>query len=244
MRGSAVRGELRAAGFNADMILANLRRLRSLTDSLEWDTGEPGWAGYQECTHVARDRDRKGRFLRRALEHSNPATVLDLGANDGHFSRIAVDHGAHAIALDGDEAVLDRLYRNLGGIPISVVLADLTNPTPSQGWRGAERPALSQRADPDLVIAYGLIHHLIYTASIPPHSVLEWLRGFEAPVALELVTPADEMVGVLTANKLDEELHPGRTEPEFRRMLEDHFQVIAEDTLEGGSRVLFHLLPV
>lgn len=243
MRGSAVRQELKAAGFNAEMILANVRRLRSLVESLDWDSGEPGWAGYQECTHVARDRDQKSKFLGAALGRANPLMVLDLGANDGHFSRIAADHGANVVAVDGDQMVLDRLHRHLGGAAISVVLADLTNPAPSQGWRGAERPGLFERVSPDLVIAYGLIHHLIYTASVPPRSVLEWLRDFEAPLALEFVAPDDEMVGVLTANKVDEELHSGRSEPEFRRLLGEHFEVGAEQALGNGSRILFYLTP-
>ena len=243
MRGSSVRGELKAAGFNAEMILANVRRLRTLVATLKWDSGEAGWAGYHDYSHVARDRDQKSEFLAYALGRANPRVVLDLGANDGHFSRIAASHGAHTVAVDGDETVLDRFYNHLGGASISVVLADLTNPAPSQGWRGAERPGLFERVSPDLVVAYGLIHHLIYTASVPPTSVLGWLRSFEAPLALEYVSPSDEMVAVLTANKLDEELHSGRTESEFRNLLADYFEVGSEHSLGGGSRTLFYLIP-
>jgi hypothetical protein len=177
------------------------------------------------------------------LDRVDPTMVLDLGANDGHFSLVAAKHGSHAVAVDGDEAVLDDLYRRSRGADLSVVLTDLNNPTPSQGWAGAERPALLQRVRPDLVIAYGLIHHLIYTSSIPPRGVVQWLRSLDAPVALEFVGPADEMVAVLTANKLEEELHPGRTEEEFRRLISEYFTIGAETTLGEGSRVLFDLSP-
>ncbi|HLV91402.1 MAG TPA: methyltransferase, partial [Acidimicrobiia bacterium] len=170
-------------------------------------------------------------------------TVLDLGANDGHFSRIAAGRGALAVAVDGDEPVLDRLHASLDGEPIATVLADLTNPSPSLGWRLTERPGLWERVDPDLVVAYGLIHHLIYTASVPPTSVLDWLREFECPIVVEFVSPEDEMVKVLTANKEEAELHPGRTEAEFRSLLDGRFTVKAEQALEGGTRILFHLLP-
>lgn len=243
LKGTAVRSRLGEAGFNAGMILANVRRLRSLVASLSWDPEDGGWSGYQECAHVTRDRDHKAAFLVSALDELAPDSVLDLGANDGHFSRLAAQLGAHVVAVDGDEAVLDRLYLGLDGLPVSVVVADLTNPAPSQGWRGQERPGLFQRVRPDMVIAYGLVHHLIYTASVPPASVVEWLRGFEVPIVLEFVAPGDEMVAVLTANKLDSELHPGRTEAEFRTLLAGHFEVEAEETLAEGFRTLLRLSP-
>lgn len=243
MKGSAVRSELKTAGFNSDLILANVARLKKLITSMDADPAGAGWAGYQECAHVGRDRDLKSGFLSQTLQEGSFATVLDLGANDGHFSSIAAAAGAHAVAVDGDEAVLERLYRSIAGRSISVVLADLANPSPSQGWREQERPGLWERVDPDLVVAYGLIHHLIYTASIPPASVVDWLRSFDCPVIVEFVSPADEMVKVLTANKEEAELHTGRTEAEFRQLVSERFTVAAEQPLEGGTRILFRLLP-
>jgi hypothetical protein len=100
-----------------------------------------------------------------------------------------------------------------------------------------------ERANPDHVIAYGVIHHLIYTASIPPVAVLDWLRSFDAPIALEYVSPDDEMVGKLTANKLEQELHPGRSEADFRVLMDRDFDIRKEHALEGGTRVLFDLVP-
>jgi hypothetical protein len=192
---------------------------------------------------VGRDRDTKTGFLVAMLDRIQPGQVLDLGANDGHFSLVAAGHGSHAVSVDGDETVLDDLYRRSRGTDLSVVLTDLNNPAPSQGWAGMERPSLFDRAHPDLVIAYGLIHHLIYTASIPPRAVIDWLRRLEAPVALEFVAPDDDMVAVLTANKLDQELHPGRTEGEFRDILGERFVVNSEKPLGTGTRVLFDLAP-
>ncbi len=243
MSGASVRGDLKAAGFSADLILANVRKLRSLVESLHWDHGVEGWSDYHTCDHVGRDRKTKGEFLRDALGRSRPKRVIDLGANDGYFSTIAADTGALAIAVDGYEPVLEELYGRSQGKNISIVVSELTNPSPAQGWAGRERPALMERANPDHVIAYGVIHHLIYTASIPPAAVLEWLRSFDAPVALEYVSPDDEMVGKLTANKLEQELHPGRSEAEFRVLLDRAFDIRKEHVLEGGTRVLFDLVP-
>lgn len=242
MSGAAVRNELKTAGFSADLILANVRKLRKLVTSLEWDPSGEGWVEYQSCDHVGRDRQAKGDFLQSAIEEHGPERVLDLGANDAYFSELAATKGALAIAVDGDEEVLDAVYRR--GSSVSIVVGDLTNPSPSQGWAGLERPGLDQRAAPDLVVAYGLIHHLIYTASIPPQSVIDWLASYECPVVVEFVDPGDEMVAKLTANKTEEELHTGRTRSEFERLVAARFRTGDTRELGDGVRVLYRLVPV
>lgn len=243
LRGEAVRSSLAEAGFSADMILTNVRKLRALVESLEWEPDDPGWSEYHGCDHVGRDRDAKAGFLGTALEQHHPDLVLDLGANDGHFSRVAVGTGAVAVAVDGDEMVLDRLYTSLPeGISLVPVLSDLGNPSPSQGWAGVERPALFSRAAADLVIAYGLIHHLIYTASIPPAGVVEWLASFNCPVVVEFVAETDPMVARLTANKREDELHGDRSREDFERLVSAHFRIADQAALEGGTRHLYHLV--
>jgi hypothetical protein len=243
LRGEAVRSSLAEAGFSADMILTNVRKLRALVESLEWDPDDAGWSEYHGCDHVGRDRDAKTAFLGAALERGRPGVVLDLGANDGHFSRVAVAAGAVAVAVDGDEMVLDRLYSSLPEeISLIPVLSDLANPSPSQGWAGVERPALFARADPDLVIAYGLIHHLIYTASIPPAGVVDWLASFGCPVVVEYVAQDDPMVARLTANKREDELHGDRSREDFERLVSAHFRIADQAALEGGTRHLYHLV--
>lgn len=244
LEGEAVRSSLAEAGFSADLILNNVRKLRALVESFEWDADEGTWASYQQCDHVGRDREAKSEFLASVVAETRPEVVLDLGANDGHFSRVAVAGGALAVAVDGDEAVLDRLYRSLpAGMPIVPVLADLANPSPSQGWAGAERPALFHRVAPDLVVAYGLIHHLIYTASVPPVLVLDWLAGFRVPLVVEFVAPDDPMVARLTANKHADELHADRDREGFERLATARFQMGESVDLQGGTRRLYHLRP-
>jgi hypothetical protein len=243
MGDQSVRRELGEAGFTADLILANVRKLRKLVSSLEWDGSDEGWSTYVECSHVTRDRATKGEFLATALDRLGSRRVIDLGANDGHFALIAANKGAVAIAVDSHEPVLDALYRDKPVPGLSIVLTDLGNPSPSQGWAGQERPSLVERARPDLVIAYGLIHHLIYGASIPPREVVRWLASFKCPVLVEYVSPEDEMVVKLVGNKLPHELHRGGKEKDFRSLIDEFFTVVAEQSLGEGTRILFALEP-
>ncbi len=242
MSGAAVRQDLKTAGFSADLILANVAKLQRLVSGLEWDGSGHGWVEYEACSHVERDRATKGKFLEDAIGRHSPTRVLDLGANDGFFSEIARRHGALAVAVDGDEQVLDALYRR--GTTVSLALGDLTNPSPAQGWAGVERPSLFSRARPDLVIAYGLIHHLIYTASIPPATVVEWLASFDCPVLVEFVSPEDPMVARLTANKTSAELHLGRAPDEFESILGSRFGTVGRTELGDGVRALYEVVPL
>ena len=241
LEGAAVRDELGSSGMNAELILANVRKLRTLVAKIEIDDDDHGWITYDACSHVGRDRDSKAEFLRAAIEVNKPSRFLDLGANDAHFSEIAADRGAVAVAVDGDQPVLDAVYRR--GSEVNIVVSDLTNLSPSQGWAGQERRDLVGRARPDMVLAYGIIHHLIYTASVPPTAVVDWLASFGCPVVVEFVAPDDEMVQTLIANKHQEELHPNRTKESFLELLEDEFDVLDTLTLGQGTRTLFSLQP-
>jgi hypothetical protein len=239
-----VRQDLKTAGFSKDMILKNVGNLRTLIESLGAKSRSPGWTDYHRCEHVGRDRATKAAFLEVALRHHAPSRVVDLGANDGHFSQIAAGHGAHAIAIDSDEAVLEQLYRRSHGTRLSIALADLANPSPAQGWSSTERPSLFERARPDLVVAYGVIHHLIYGGSIPPSAIVTWLRRFDCPVVLEYVAPADDMAVRLIGNRLDHVLHSGLGENDFRDLVSAGFSTVAEEKLGAGTRLLLHLDPV
>ncbi len=237
------RDRLQKAGFSLGLILANVRRLRRLIERLRWSPSRTAWTDYASHPHVAQDRSTKIRFLREAIESVAPALVLDLGANDGTYCRVVAEHGCRVVALDADESVLDRVYQSAPAHGISVVLCDVTDPSPSQGWRNRERPDIFDRIRPELVIAYGLIHHLLYKASIPLREIVEWLRSFGCPIVVEFVEPDDPLVRVITADKKPWEVHPERTDAQFRALAGHGFSVARWRALPSGHRHLYLLVP-
>ena len=108
--------------------------------------------------------------------------VLDLGANDGRFSRVAVDAGASlAVAVDGDHLVVDHLYRALraeGERRILPLVLDLADPSPALGWRSRERPSFVERVRPDLVLCLAVIHHLALSNTVPFDEIVAFLHDF------------------------------------------------------------------
>jgi hypothetical protein len=152
-----VRGELSRAGFGPKIIAAQIANLQRAVDRLEWKASASTWSTYSERGHYTdRDLDAKADFVTRATAGLRAPTVLDLGANDGHFSRVALAAGASlAVAVDGDHLVVDHLYRQLrrdGEARILPLVVDLADPSPGLGWRSRERLPFVERVRPDLVL--------------------------------------------------------------------------------------------
>jgi hypothetical protein len=245
--GRDVRSELKAAGFRKELIQANVRGLRKIVSGLTRSDASGTWDTYAaEFAHVAAQRAAKSEFVTAHTAAHPPRMVWDVGANDGHFSKLAAPHADYVLALDGDDVVLDDLYRALTATGIRNVLPivqDVANPSPGLGWRNAERPPLAERSTPDLVLCLAVIHHLVVARNIPLRSVLDWLADLDSRVILEYVPPDDPMVRGLTANKRPHEIHADYDEASLRRYLDERFVIEAEQPVPSGSRRLFALRP-
>ena len=109
-----VKTELKRAGFKKELIVANVRRLEKLVRGLEWKPGATEWSGYEATTsYDEADAARKEEFVREVVHTREWSLVWDIGCNEGRHSRIAAENARYVVALDGDAAVVDRLYRSL-----------------------------------------------------------------------------------------------------------------------------------
>lgn len=239
-----VRSELSEAGFDAPLILGNVRRLQKVVDKTTWTPSTSTWSDYASCGHVATQRSPKEAFVRNVAGKRHRRLVWDLGANDGHFSIAVAPHADTVVAVDGDEETIEGLYRRLsGGGPSNVLplVMNLADPSPGLGWRGLERRPLEQRSTPDLVLLLAVIHHMVIGSNLPLGAVIAWLRSFDAEIVFEWVPIDDPMSQQLTANKRATEVHADYTEGDLRAYLAEAFTVVDETPLEG--RRLFHLAP-
>jgi hypothetical protein len=246
--GRDVRSEYKDAGFSKEMIEANVKGLRGIVEKLTWNPDTSRWNRYAaDCDHVHLQRDAKADFVSSVLAHGPFDTIWDVGANDGHFSKLAAQHADYVLALDADELVLDELFRSLeteGPTNVLPILQDLADPSPGIGWRGLERPPLFDRSTPDLVLALAVVHHLVIGRNIPLASFVDWLASLNAPIVLEFVPPDDPMVVALTANKKPHEVHRDYTETSLREYLKDRFVIENEQAVPAGGRRLFYLVPI
>ena len=238
------RSEVRRAGFRKELIDANAARLEKLVRKLEWGAGETAWSGYGKRTHYeAPELERKDRFVREACSRQPWRLAWDLGCNDGRYSRIAAEHAGSVVALDGDHATVDALYRSLraeGEQRILPLVMDLADPSPARGWRGRERVRLEDRGGPDLVLCLALVHHLSIAANVPLAEVVDWLASLGAALVVEFAGREDPMVKRLLSRKRDDS-HPDYDVARFEAELSSSFEIVRREEL--ATRTLYEARP-
>lgn len=249
VEGRTVERDVRRAGFSAELIKANVRRLRKLVDRLDWDPGTSAWTGYREDNSYAdEDAARKAAFVGAVASARRRGMVWDLGANDGIYSRIAAPHAGAVLAMDADHPTVERLYRRLrsegtgGAGNILPLVVDVCDPSPDQGWRLTERRRLEVRGAPDLTLALALVHHIAITGNVPLAEVVRWLASLGGELVVEFPTREDPMVRRLLAGKR-EGLHADYEPELFERLLGDALEVRRREALPSGTRILFHAVP-
>lgn len=240
-----VRAELRAAGFGAALIRNNVARLRRTVEKLRWAPARSTWSEYaREHGYEDADLERKAAFVARVLESRRWSLVWDVGCNTGTYSRLAAGHAEYVLALDADHVVVDRLYRALrdeGRTTILPLVADVADPSPGLGWRGAERRPLDRRGAPGLLLCLALAHHLVIGRNVPLADFVDWLAGFGADVILEFADRGDPMVERLLRHREAQSFDYSRAAAETA--LARRFAVAARAELAGGARTLYHCRP-
>jgi len=236
--------ELKRSGLDKAVVAGQIKGLRRLVERIRLRRSDSAWSTYGDRAHYTdADLEAKERFVVAVAAERRPATVWDLGANDGRFSRLVADHAGYVVAVDGDHEVVDRLYRRLrdeGEERILPLVMDLADPSPARGWRGVERAAFFGRSRPDLVLALALVHHLAIGRNVPLPEVVGLLADSgAADVVVEFPTPEDPMVRRLLRNKR-EGTHDDYTLAAFEAALDSHFEVVRREDLPSGTRVCFH----
>ena len=164
-----------------------------------------------------------------------------MGCNTGTFSRIAGEHADYVVSMDGDWMAIERLYRAQQSRPdrtkILPLVVDLSDPSPSQGWRGLERKSLPERGKPELTLCLALIHHIVIGSNIPLAEFISWLAGLGTSLVIEFVGRDDEMVQRLLRNK-DDQYDDYRPEI-FESELAKRFEIRDRRPLKGGKREIY-----
>src|SRR5687768_12270942 len=97
-------------------LLGLIESLESAVRQLRWEPGGTEWGDYYGDTNYTDDAMRhKMDLVARCLDDSRPATLWDLGANTGRFSRLASQRGIETLSLDIDPLAVERNYLDARG---------------------------------------------------------------------------------------------------------------------------------
>ena len=236
-----VRSELKSAGFNKEMILANIRKMRKLVSKLSWQGDGSEWGSYEEFHNYSEDDHLlKESFIEECVAASEANLVWDIGCNTGQFSKIAAKNARQVVAMDLDHFAVERLYREIkaeGVDNILTLVQNVADPSPNWGWRNSERTDLKTRARPDLVLCLALIHHVVISANIPLEEFIGWLADASDQLVMEYVSRSDDKVEALLRNKEDK--YSDYSRQNLERTLERHYGIVRQLSLESGNRFLY-----
>ena len=222
------------------------KRLQSSLRRLNPKPGaDTGWSSYME-TH-SYDRQAfaaKESFVRGALEEFKPAKVLDVGANTGHFSRIAASIGSEVVAVDADASCAAESFARARkeNLPVLPLVVDIARPTPSLGWRNDESASFLDRArgNFDAVLMLALVHHLLVTERVPLREIIDLSAELtKSLLVIEFVPLEDPMFKRLLRGR--DALFAGYDREIFEAACQRRFEIIRTSELPGTGRWLYLL---
>jgi len=228
----------------SDQTLNNLfQSLRLTVESLKLPKIVTEWGDYYSGTNYTEEQfSQKRKVVSEWIEQVRPSKVLDLGANDGTFSRIACAKADLVVSSDIDPIAVEKNFSyatkhsltNL--IPI---IQDLTQPSPGIGWALKERLPLRDRLKPDLGLALALIHHLAISNNTPFEKIFDFFANLAPNWIIELPTKEDSQVQRLLQNR--EDIFTNFTLDGFEKAALQHFEILKRCPIDGSQRFLYLL---
>jgi ribosomal protein L11 methylase PrmA len=219
-------------------LLGLIDSLRSATEYLRWKPADTEWHDYYTTSNYSTSAlEHKKQLVAEMLDavEPNPASVWDLGANTGLFSRIASTRGIPSVAFDMDPAAVEINYLDCvakGETNLLPLVLDITNPSAGLGWENQERMSLLDRAPVDVALALALVHHLAISNNLPLHRIARFLGQICRSLLIEFVPKTDPQVQKLLASREDifEEYNQEAFEAAFNQCFVIQRQQIIADT--------------
>jgi hypothetical protein len=192
-----------------------IESLRKNIDTLKLPIGTSQWSNY----YGTRDRSyfhtdlspgdwqKKQDVIEKLLAELAPRSVLDVGANTGHYSKLAAQLGSRVTACELDVAALTQCYEQarmekLNVLPLAVNVFS-NSPTPGRG--GVPCPPPTQRLRSELVMGLALIHHVVAMQRLPVERVVETFAAMsERWLLLEFVPPLKARIGASPVVNVDD----------------------------------------
>ena len=214
--------------------------LYNFVNKLKAKKARSTWDDYYTDTILgAAYLDTKTKMVQAFCSEIEFKSVLDLGANDGHFSLLFKDK--KVVAIDADANCIDTLYNrvNKAQIDILPLVINMASPSPAIGWNNNERLSITARLKAELVIALALVHHLAIANNVPLEMIAAWLLPMGPYLLIEFVPKTDEKVQLLLQNR--EDIFGDYSLENFKTIFGKGYTIIQEQAIDNTGRFLFLL---
>ena len=224
-------------------LLALIDNLKGTVNGLHWKPTGTEWADYYSDTNYSKESfATKGSLVADFLSQipDTAKTCWDLGANNGEFSRLAVQHGLQTIAWDIDPAAVEQAYlegKKSGQNSLLPLVQDLRNPSTNLGWASHERDSLISRGPADVLLALALVHHLAIGNNVPLPMIAEFFAQIGHWLIIEFVPKEDSQVQRMLVARKD--IFSSYDLNGFESAFAPHFETVVKTPIEGTSRTLY-----
>lgn len=217
------------------------KKLQDLIISLKFPLKDSEWGEYYTFTNYDEDAfECKKSIINSYFDKISPKSLWDLGANNGLFTRLASSRDIYSVAFDIDPIACEKNYNMIKKNKekdILPLLFDLTNPSPSIGWANKERPAISGRQTPDMIMALALIHHIAISNNVPLVKIAEYFSSMSKYLIIEFVPKEDSQVQKLLSTR--EDIFTNYTVEGFEESFSKYYTMLEKQNVVNSERILY-----
>jgi hypothetical protein len=218
-----------------------IESLISTVKKLSWKPGGTEWGNYYDITNYSDTAfEHKKQLVGEWTRRIAPNQVWDLGANNGVFSRVAVEAGSQVMSFDIDPAAVEQNYRQVKAEQnerLLPLLLDLTNPSPAIGWANRERDSFGAHGPVEMALALAVIHHLAISNNVPLPQLADFFAETAKWLVIEFVPKSDSQVKKLLASR--EDIFPAYTRQGFEAAFKSRFRIHEAVNVRESERVLY-----
>lgn len=193
--------------FSLKKMQALISHLESLIKKLSLGKVRTEWAEYYSSTNYSNSAtEHKSKIISSWLDEMRPLSLVDLGSNDGSYTKLASRRKIFSIAADVDPLTIENCYTTCklqNDQYIMPLLLDLTNPSASIGWHNKERDSFFSRIKADCTMALALIHHITIANNVPLDLAVQFFSTLSQHLIIEFVPKSDSMVQKMLNSRKD-----------------------------------------
>lgn len=196
---------------------------------------------YAEDLESAQYLPSKEAIIKNWVEEIQPPSILDVGANTGHFTKVLADRTKKMIALEYDPHSVDAITKWIfesKADHVFTVAADITDPIAGTGFMNLETTPLLSRCNATLVLGLALMHHLFFIKRLSFFHIAELFKVVSQKWVIVEFVPEDDQK-VIQLKEGAPAYYNSYSEQIFLDAFGTYFHLRKEEIIAKSKRKLF-----
>lgn len=213
-----------------------------LNHTTEWDNY------YNQTNYNDKSYLLKKELTKKWFSTIGGKKVIDIGGNDGTFSRELIDQAELLLVADVDANAVEQNYKQvLKNREKNIVpfVVDVLNPVANYGFNNEERFSFIdriQKLELDGCMALAVIHHISLSGNIPFDFSANFFAKMASNLLIEFPTRDDSWVQFLLDSKRDfKDYFDFYNEENFELAYSNYFTIVSKEVIPTSNRILYQM---